>query len=396
MDMEIVYNPMLIIASLMIAIVASFTALRITSYLRVLSEEKRKAKIVQGAFVLGGGIWSMHFVGMLSIGMPVEINYAPLPTIGSALIAILVVGAALLSLHFGKRTKSRIAFAGTLTGISIVSMHSLGMTAISKNCIVTSHPIGLLIATAIGIIASIAALEMAYMQRSLKTTIIGSLILGVAISSMHYAAIFYTTFTFDASINLVEARFIGREMLGVFVSISSFVICGLFLLFSVQGDAHSQARSEEPSQNNKQGNSPLTSKTTGNSAPASSVPLSKAPSHLQQIESEKHRIPYDLNKTIRFISSAAIYWVKADGHYTKIHNGVDELFCPLSISKLEKKLDPSLFVKTHRSYLVNRTKVTGFKRDGDKGICIINANEEIEVPISRSLLTKIRKEFNFT
>ena len=95
---------------------------------------------------MGGGIWSMHFVGMLSVEMSIPIFYDPLRTMGSALIAVLLTGSALMSLHFGTRTRTRIAFAGIITGAGIVSMHYLGMSAISGNCLVSYNSAGVLLA----------------------------------------------------------------------------------------------------------------------------------------------------------------------------------------------------------------------------------------------------------
>jgi len=171
MPLEITYSPVLVGASLAVAIMAAFTSLRLTSNLRDLPAARRKARVAQAAFALGGGIWSMHFVGMLAVELPITIAYHPLQTLASALIAVLVTGSALLSLHFGLRTQSKIISAGIVTGLGIVSMHYVGMSAISTNCIVEYSPYGVLLAVGLGIVASIAAMALAYGTRTLAATI---------------------------------------------------------------------------------------------------------------------------------------------------------------------------------------------------------------------------------
>ena len=71
-----------------------------------LPETKRKAVVVMSAFVLGIGIWSMHFLAMLALRFSVPIHYDLLQTLSSGLIAVLVVGFALLLLHFWDRTET--------------------------------------------------------------------------------------------------------------------------------------------------------------------------------------------------------------------------------------------------------------------------------------------------
>ena len=115
--LEVHYVPSLVIASIAVAIMASFTSLRLTSGLAALGVHQRKVRISIAAFALGGGIWSMHFIGMLAVNLPIQIGYDPLRTLGSALIAILATGSALLFLHFGVRTRTRIVLAGVLTGL---------------------------------------------------------------------------------------------------------------------------------------------------------------------------------------------------------------------------------------------------------------------------------------
>ncbi len=395
MPLEIAYSPLLVIASIAIAITASFTALRMTSNLRSMTIAQKKKRVAQGAFALGGGIWSMHFVGMLAVDMPLAIAYDPLPTLGSALIAILVTGAALLSLHFGVRNKMRIAVAGVITGIGIVAMHYLGMSAISANCFVTYDPTGLVIAVAIGIAASIAAMELAYGQRTLVTAITGAVVLGIAISAMHYSAMYFTLFSINADVTVIPSPVMSKDTLALVVALSSFIICGLFLLSAVPNDTEVSEKDPEAVDDGVSEARVLTPPAFPAQKgvvvkPASSVTLSRAMS-MTAPEQTDDRIPYDRNKTIRFLTPSSIFMAQADGHYTKLHNGKEELFCPWPISRLEKTLNANMFIRTHRSYIVNHRKISGLRRDGDKAYCVVGENENLEAPVSRGRMAGLRQ-----
>ncbi len=233
MLIEVTHSPPLILASLIVAIMGAFTALRLTSNLRDASVGVRKTRISQGAFALGTSIWSMHFIAMLAIKLPVPISYDPLRTLASALIAVLVVGLAFLSLHFGVRTRKTIFVAGVLTGFGIAGMHYLGMIAISNNVDIAFSAFGIVLAVCIGIAASIAALELAYGDRSLLKISIGSIVLGLAISAMHHTAMHFTTFYKSDKTVGTFSSVLDNELLALIVMISSFVLCGLFLLLAI-------------------------------------------------------------------------------------------------------------------------------------------------------------------
>ena len=410
MPLEVAYSPLLVTCSLAAAVMASFAALRLTSNLRFLSAAGRKARVTQAALALGVGIWSMHFIGMLAVELPIPISYDPLRTLGSALIAILVTGGALLSLHFGVRTKLRIGLAGSLTGLGIVAMHYLGMSAISANCVVSYYPFGVLLAIAIAIAASIAAMELAYGTRSLMSTIAGSVVLGLAISAMHYTAMVFTVFSLGAETVVSPAPLMSSDQLAIVVVLTSFLISGLFLLSATPAE-------------------PAVPQGAGANAPARALAASAAVSGFQAAEfssgrddrdrgagsvrsraaapfsramavnnkpmandaSQELRIPYERDKTIRFLPIKSIHAVRANGHYSKLYDGTEELFCPWPISRVEKCLEGGSFIRTHRSYIVDRQRIRGLRREGDKAYCILGAAEDLEIPVSRGRLAALRE-----
>src|SRR4029078_2774294 len=95
------YNYILVILSYLVAIFASYIALDFTGRLRDISNTKVSTLmwLIGGAIAMGAGIWSMHFIGMLSFNMPMmTMHYNSFWTILSLLIAILASGFALFLL----------------------------------------------------------------------------------------------------------------------------------------------------------------------------------------------------------------------------------------------------------------------------------------------------------
>jgi len=105
-----------------------------------------------------------------------------------------------------------------------------------------------------------------------------------------------------------------------------------------------------------------------------------------------YRIVHKDGRT-RFIAPEAVAAIRAEGHYTFLYAGTERLFCPWSISETEKRLDPGLFLRTHRSYLVNKRLVSGFERKKDTGVCLFEGVAALaRVPVSRSRLLDVRQQ----
>ena len=155
----------LVVASIAVSLVAAFTGLAMTNNIASLGEAKRKMLVVMSAFIMGGGIWSMHFVAMLAHEISVPVYYAALQTLGSALIAILVVGSALLMLHFSTRTRGRLLVSGLLLGSGIIVMHYVGMLAI-RGVVPRFSVFSIALAMLVAAVAGVMAIRVAYGIRS--------------------------------------------------------------------------------------------------------------------------------------------------------------------------------------------------------------------------------------
>src|SRR5947208_338445 len=138
------------------------------------------------AVAMGGGIWSMHFVAMLAFSLPgVDISYDPLLTLLSLAIPILVAAAAFVLVS---RRSNALVVSGIGMGLAISGMHYTGMSAMRMAASIHYDPVWVVLSIAIAIGASIIALRLAFHMTSVLERISAGVVMGVAISGMHYAA----------------------------------------------------------------------------------------------------------------------------------------------------------------------------------------------------------------
>ena len=102
------------------------------------------------------------------------------------------------------------------------------------------------------------------------------------------------------------------------------------------------------------------------------------------------RLPVEGADGTHFIDTADIRSVRADAHYTKVHDGTRERMCPWSISEAEAQLDPGLFVRVHRSHIVAMAHVTFVRKEGDGAIVELDGPSPHRVPVSRAKIAEVK------
>ena len=133
------------------------------------------------------GIWAMHFIAMLGFTIPgQQITYNVALTIASMLIAIAVVGVGLFIVGFSNGGWKPLLTGGVIIGIGVASMHYLGMSAMIMPDTMSYNPLLFILSVIIAIVAGTAALWAGTRVRGIGATIAASLIMGVAVSGMHY------------------------------------------------------------------------------------------------------------------------------------------------------------------------------------------------------------------
>ncbi len=102
------------------------------------------------------------------------------------------------------------------------------------------------------------------------------------------------------------------------------------------------------------------------------------------------RLPVEGADGTHFIDTADVRSVRADAHYTKVHDGTRERMCPWSISEAEAQLDPGLFVRVHRSHIVAMAHVAFVRREGDGAIIELDGPSPHRVPVSRAKIAEVK------
>src|SRR5687767_4847384 len=125
------YDPALVALSYVVASLAAYTAIDLAGRVREFSGESRRAAawLIGGAFAMGAGIWSMHFVAMLAYQLPIPVRYEQWTTLASMLAAIATSGFAIYIITRGKQSWPRLILSGTIMGAGIGTMHYTGMAA---------------------------------------------------------------------------------------------------------------------------------------------------------------------------------------------------------------------------------------------------------------------------
>jgi len=232
------YSLGLVAISYVIAVLASYVALDFVGRLR--SEENvslKKYWLIGGAFSMGAGIWSMHFIGMLAFNMPVPMGYSLFWTLASLIVAILASAFALFILKNKNYSVPQLAFGGVIIGLGIATMHYMGMAGMS--CIVNIQyiPEIFILSILIAIIASEAALVLALksnegsLHRQMNYKFISALIMGIAICGMHYTGMAAAVFTpFDCVTSSYET--IQPDLMAFFIAGITTLIITLALTVS--------------------------------------------------------------------------------------------------------------------------------------------------------------------
>ncbi|GAB1544499.1 hypothetical protein NUACC21_71750 [Scytonema sp. NUACC21] len=230
----------LVLLSIVIAVLASYTALDLAGRVKTTKAKVRLAWIIGGATVMGIGIWSMHFVGMLAFSLPIPMVYDVLTVLFSIVPAIVACGGALFLTSRQSLSKRQLLIGSVLMGVGIASMHYIGMAAMRMDATTHYNPLLFLLSVAIAISASMAALWISSELGTQSTKnnrlskILSALLMATAISGMHYTGMASASFAPTKAKSLVANG--GMETtftwLAVGIGIGALVILSFTLLAS--------------------------------------------------------------------------------------------------------------------------------------------------------------------
>src|ERR1700732_4557789 len=236
------HDPYLVAVSILVASFASYTALDLSGHVAPAGGFARRVWLVAAALTMGGGIWSMHFVAMLAFIMPTPMSYDIGLTTLSLAVAIFVTGGGFYVISRQSASPLRLALSGIFMGLGIAGMHYTGMAAMRGHAELSYAPLFGALSLVIAIGASTAALWLAFRTTDLWQKLAAAVVMGLAISGMHYSAMRGTTFAVHGPVHEAQGyASLDQANLALAVAGTTFVILASALIASLS----EQKRAEE-------------------------------------------------------------------------------------------------------------------------------------------------------
>jgi len=238
------YETPLVLISILVAMVASYSALGLAGRVAQSQGRAMLAWTVGGAVAMGSGIWAMHFIGMLAFRLPIATAFDIPITCASLLLPIAASGLALWQVSRPDLGRMRLLLSAIVMGIGINAMHYTGMAALRMEPGIVYDPwlFGLSVLIAIG--ASALALWIAFRLRRNTPRVWlpragAAMAMGAAIAGMHYTGMAAANFPAD-SVCMAARAGVDNAGLATLVVIATLCVLGLALAASVF-DARLQA-----------------------------------------------------------------------------------------------------------------------------------------------------------
>lgn len=386
------HDPYLVALSVVIAILGGYTGFGLAARIRGTPDAGHRLLLAGAACFLAVGIWTMHFVGMLAAPLPAGTAYLVLPTIVSFLICALVVGVSLFFVSIGEPSMPRVVSSAVLLGLGIFTMHYVGMHGLSGDFAMTHAPGMAALSLAIAIAAAYGGLRAFLARHGGVQLALSAVAFGIAVSGMHYTAM--------AGVQIVppgaeghhhmEGLAASPQILSLVVALLCFVIAAGFLLSLVPDPRKKEpSAARTPAPSDEIVDIPITDAAMAPAGPKlRPTPLGGLGQPPRAAPAVK--LPVEGADGTHFIDAAEVRSVRADAHYTRIHDGVRERMCPWSISEAEALLDPGLFVRVHRSHIVAIPHVSLVRKEGDGAVIELDGPSPHRVPVSRAKIAEVK------
>ena len=234
--LPVTWDSVLICVSLIVAFIASFTALDTAGRVAVSRGWSARFWLLVGGIAMGIGVWAMHFIGMLAMMLPMIMRYDTRLTILSLLVAILAsvlaFGQTVGGLHL---TRQRLLRGTLILGAGVVVMHYLGMYALLIEPQPEWNALLVALSVLIAFAASGLALWLAFHLRQgdhhlMLMRGLASLVMGIAIAGMHYVGMAAAEFSHSS---MMQPHGVSNAGLAVWVTLITLTILGITLLSSM-------------------------------------------------------------------------------------------------------------------------------------------------------------------
>lgn len=233
------HNSLLIILSVVIAAFASYTALDIANSISFSRGKIKWFWLLGGSLAMGIGIWSMHFIGMLAFSIDGVSIFYDVPLLVLSIVVAIVASAVSLIIIAHQNASVRTYFCGSLAmGAAISGMHYIGIWSMRMPLEIIWDYNYVVLSVLVAIAASFIALLLAFKLKdddSIKGFLYrgaGSLVMGGAIASMHYIAMFAMDFVESANVDFNDELLLASNGLASAVIVSTLLILGIALVGS--------------------------------------------------------------------------------------------------------------------------------------------------------------------
>src|SRR5690349_17760243 len=241
------YDPYLVALSILVAGFASYTALDLGGRVALAQGPtlaqgpSHRIWLAAAALTMGAGIWSMHFVAMIAFELPAPVSYDVGLTVLSLVLAIIGTSGSFYVISRPGAWRPRLVLSGVFMGFAILGMHYTGMAAMRGPVELSYDPLWFALSVIVAIGAATAALWLAFGTRDPGQKLAAAIVLGFAISGMHYTGMRAAICTAPATTEVAqEVTTLDRTPLAV--AIAGFVLADLAALFA---SAYRRKRADE-------------------------------------------------------------------------------------------------------------------------------------------------------
>jgi len=249
------YDLHLVALSVVIAIVGAYVGLTLSERGAAHHGKSRYLWLAGGAVLFGCAVWAMHFTGMLAFRLPVDVSY-DIPTVALSLLVVVLTNGAALFTILRSRSTWRSTLAGAfIMGGGIGAMHYIGMFAMRMPAHALWNVRIISLSVVVAVVFSFAALRLSSHLRATSSKRFGwhrisaAVVTGVAIAGMHYTGMAAATFASAATMPnsgllLSSGALGGAAIATITLLVSGFAILLAFIdrRFSAQDSALAQSQ----------------------------------------------------------------------------------------------------------------------------------------------------------